>query len=206
MRRTAGIFLIFVILCGLCACTSGALLEGTWEADCFYDGGAMTELFVYLDLYEEEIALMDPEAVPYVQTVTFRADGTYTIACDIAQSTALAEEYYRNALDTFYEHREELEGCYGVSFGIMSRESFLQFYADLYGVADGEALIDMLTESTVDPEFLTAAAENGTYRVTRSRIYCLLEGDTQERYMGYTLEGDVLTLRYDEGELAYHRK
>ena len=126
MRKRAGFFLTFLIIISLCGCSRQAL-EGTWEYDGFYDGEAIMEMFVYMDLYEEEMALMDPGAIGYVETVTFREDGTYTIACDVERSTALAEEYYSNALDAFYENRADLEQCYGVSFGFMDRDSFFGF-------------------------------------------------------------------------------
>ena len=206
MRKLLGFFLTFLILASLCGCSSQKdALEGTWTHEGFYDSEAIMELFVYMDLYEEEIALMDPAAVPYVETVTFRDDKTYTIACDIAQSTALAEEYYRAVLDEFYEHRDTLEQCYGVSFGIMSRENFFDFYAEMYGVSGYEALVTMLTESTVDPAYLADAAENGTYRVTSNRIYCTPEGEI-EQYLDYTLDGDTLTLDYIETNRVYTRK
>ena len=206
MRKIMGFFLAFLMLAGLCGCSSQkAALEGTWTHEGFYDSEAIMELFVWMDLYEEEIALMDPAAIPYLETVTFRADGSYTIACDVEQSTALAEEYYRAALDAFYENRDTLEQCYGVSFGVMSRENFFTFYAEMYGVSGYEGLVDMLTESTVDPQFLAAAAENGTYRVTSRRIYCTPEGEP-EQYLDYTLEGDALTLDYAETDKVYMRK
>ena len=208
MRKIAAIFLILVILAACCGCVSprAARLEGTWETSGFYDGEAMMELFVHMDLYEEEMALMDPAGIGYVQTITFRPDHTYTIACDARKSAELAREYYRNALDSFYEHREELEKCYGVSFGIMTRENFFRFYSDLYGVADYDALVEMFTESTVDPEYLSEGEENGTYRVVGRRIYCLMDGDDTEAYIPYTLEEDVLTLRFYEGDQVYTRK
>ena len=208
MRKIAALFLIFVILGGVCGCGSGgrgSKLAGTWESDGFYDGDAMLEMFVHLDLYEEEIALMDPAGVGYVQTITFRPDKTYTIGCDADKSIALAREYYENALDAFYEHREELEVCYGVSFGTMSRESFFQFYAELYGVADYDALVELFTESTVDPAYLAQGEEHGTYRVSFRRIFCTAEGESVESYIEYTLKDDVLILNFYEGEQVYTR-
>lgn len=209
MRKIAALFLVFVILGGICGCASGdrtAKLTGTWETTGFYDGDAMMELFVYMDLYEEEMALMDPAGIAYVQTVTFREDGTYTIACDTDRSMAMAREYYVNVMDAFYEHREELEGCYGVSFGVMPRESFFRFYAELYGVEDYDALIELFTESTVDPDYLAEGEETGTYRVTPWRIYCTIDGEAEEAYIPYGLENDVLTLEFYEGKQAYIRK
>ena len=209
MRKIAALFLAFVILGGICGCSTAdrvAQLSGTWETTGYYDGDAMMELFVYMDLYEEEMALMDPAGIAYVQTMTFGEDLTYTIACDTDRSIALAREYYMQALDAFYEHREELEGCYGVSFGVMGKDSFFKFYAELYGVEDYEALIDLLTESTVDPDYLAEGEETGTYRVTPWRIYCTIDGEEGEQYIPYRLEDGILTLEFFEGEQAYTRK
>ena len=209
MRKIAALFLVFVILGGLCACSSeerAAELVGVWETTGYYDGDAMMELFVYMDLYEEEMALMDPAGIAYVQTVILREDSTYTIGCDTAKSIAMAREYYVEVLDRFYEHREELEGCYGVSFGAMGRDSFFKFYAELYGVENYDALIDLLTESTVDPDYLAEGEENGFYRVTPWRIYCTIDGETGEDYIPYHLEDDCLTLDFYEGEQVYTRK
>ena len=205
MRKLLCFFLAVLILASLCGCSSRAL-DGTWEYRGFYDGEAIMELFVYMDLYEEEIALMDPGAIGYVETVTFREDGTYTIACDVEQSTALAEEYYRNALEAFYENRVDLEQCYGVAFGLMDKDSFFGFYADMYGVEGFEGLVEMLTESTVDPAYLAEVAENGTCRITGKRIYWTAEGQGVREYLEYTLEGDTLILNFYDGEKAYTRK
>lgn len=205
MRKLACVFLSFLIIAGLCGC-SARELEGTWEYHGFYDSDSIMELFVYMDLYEEEIALMDPGAIGYVETVTFREDGSYTIACDIEQSTALAEEYYRNALEAFFENRAALEQCYGVSFGLMDQNSFFGFYADMYGVEGFEGLVDMLTESTVDPAYLAEVEENGTCRVTGRQIYWNPDGRHQNEYVEYSLEDDTLILNYYDGEKVYTRK
>ena len=210
MRKIAAVFLALIVLGGLCcyvlAMGREAALYGTWEHHGYYDGDAIMEVFVHMDLYEEEIALMDPAGIGYVETITFRPDGTYTISCDTAASTALAEEYYRNAMEAFYENRETLGNCYGVSFSIMTRENFFQFYSQLYGVEDYEALIDMFTETTVDPEYLSEGEENGTYRVTPRRIYCTIEGEEEAQYVPYTLEDGALTLGFYQWELTYSRR
>ena len=205
MRKLIGVFLTFLIIVSLCGCSRRAL-EGTWEYDGFYDGEAITEMFVYMDLYEEEMALMDPGAIGYVETVTFREDGTYTISCDVERSTALAEEYYRNALDAFFENRIDLEQCYGVSFGLMDRDSFFGFYGEMYGVDGYEGLVAMFTESTVDPEYLAQIAESGTYRATGRRIFWNADGQYQSEYLEYSLEADTLVLHFFDGEKAYIRK
>ena len=205
MRKLVCFFLTFLIIISLCGCSRRAL-EGTWEYSGFYDSEAIMEFFVYMDLYEEEIALMDPAALGYVETVTVREDGTYTLACDIERSTALAEEYYRKALDAFFENRADLEQCYGVSFGFMDRDSFFGFYADMYGVDGYEGLVQMLTESTVDPEYLAEVEENGTCRITGRRIYWNADGQYQNEYVEYSLEEDALILNYYDGEKAYTRK
>ena len=210
MRKIAAVFLAALLLGVLCGCVSSSAQTeavcGTWEFAGFYDSEAILELFVHMDLYEEEIALMDPAGIAYVEYVTFREDNTYTIGCDVSQSTALAEEYYRNAMETFYEHREELEQCYGVSFGAMDRDSFFQFYTDLYGVEDYDALVRMFTESTVDPDYLAEGEENGTYRVTARRIYCTIDGEEEEQYVQYDLVDDTLTLSFYQWDKSYTRK
>ena len=205
MRKLIGFFLAFVIIISLCGCAK-ADLEGTWEHCGCHDRDAIMELFVYMDLYEEEIALMDPAALGYVETVTFRNDGTYTIACDVERSAEIAEEYYRNALEAFYENRASLEQCYGVSFTFMDRESFFGFYAEMYGVADFEGLVDMLTESTVDPAYLAEVEEHGTYRATGRKIYWTAEGETLSQYLEYSMEDDTLILNFYDGEKTYTRK
>ena len=210
MRKIAAVFLVALILMGLCGCGSrgkrAEMLQGTWECRKYFDGDAMLEIFVHMDLYEEEIALLDPAGIGYVEAITFCPDMTYTIGCDAEQSVALAEQYFRDAMDAFYEHREELNVCYGISFGVMDRDNFNRFYADLYGVSDYEALIDMFTESVVDPAYLEEGAEHGTYRVTGRRIYCTADGETQSQYIPYSVEGDILTLGFYLGDVTYTRK
>lgn len=210
MRKIASVFLAVLILIGLCGCGSGGkraeMLQGTWECQKYFDGDAMLEVFVHMDLYEEEIALLDPAGIGYVESITFRPDMTYTIGCDTEQSVALAEQYFRDAMNTFYEHREELNICYGVSFGVMDQDNFNQFYANLYGVSDYEALIDMFVESTVDPAYLEEGTEHGVFRVTGRRIYCTADGESQSQYIPYSFEDDVLTLGFYLGDVEYTRK
>ena len=210
MRKIAAIFLAALLLGGLCGCGSSSgqteAVCGTWEYVGYYDSDAMLELFVHLDLYEEEIALMDPAGIAYVEYVTFREDHTYTIACDTRQSSALAMSYYVQAFDQFYEHREELEKCYGVSFGMMDRDTFFQFYADLYGVSSYEGLIAMFTMSTVDPSYLAEGEENGTFRIMGQRIYCTANDSDKEQYVRYDLEDDTLTLSFYQWDKSYTRK
>ena len=85
MRKIASVFLAVLILIGLCGCGSGGkraeMLQGTWECQKYFDGDAMLEVFVHMDLYEEEIALLDPAGIGYVESITFRPDMTYTIGC-----------------------------------------------------------------------------------------------------------------------------
>lgn len=200
---------VLMLLAVLCGCSNNeeriAEIAGTWESIDYFTGSSVEQLLYDMDLYEEEVALLDTSTMRIVDVIVFNTDGTYTITSDVDKTLAAVEQYYRDAFNTFYTNRAQLESCYDEDLESMTIEEFQQFYADLYGREDFDALIAMFVNSTTDEEHLTSDEENGTFRMTSSRIYFSINGTQEEEYVTYSLSGNVLALNFSDGINTYNR-
>lgn len=211
MKRIIALFLSFVLVCcGLCGCDFGvdqaAAVVGRWETVNYFTSDSVTETLRNLDLYEEEIALLDPGAIGFVDVIEFNDDKTYTITCDTEKSLAMVDEYFRNVFATFYRNRDTLDDLYEEDLSAMTEAQFQQFYADLYVQSDFDALIEVFVYSITDEEHLLAGDETGTYRVSRGKIWCKISGETEEEYIDFSVEGNTLTLTYSDGTVVYTKQ
>lgn len=209
MKRMIPVFLAVGMLAGLlCGCsllpTKDPALMGRWEGIYCFDSESVLAEFEAMDLYDAEIALLDPAAMELVDVVTFHDDGTYTISGDAEKTMALVEAYYRDAFATFYRHREELETLYGEAFSAMTEAEFYQYYADLYGAADYEGLIELFVGGTDYYAYLDEE-ESGTYEVIGNRIYFKEGLLSMDEYVTYRVDSGTLTLEYTDVTITYSR-
>lgn len=209
MKRIAALFLALTMLCCLAGCGTEAermeQLSGTWETVSYFTADSVLDTFRSMDFYEEEIALLDAEAMGLMDIVIFNPDKTYVFTSEAEGSMALADAYYRDVIATFYENRETLSEVYGEDLTVLTEAEFQQYYADLYGVADYEALIDLFVGTIEDYAYLDEPVETGTYQIVGDRIYCNADNGADGLYISYTLEGDELTLDFDDLTLVYTR-
>lgn len=207
MRRFIALAMMLAVLCSFCGCQTQsdkvAELTGTWETVGYFSAESVEELLVSLDLYEEEIALLDMGSMGIVDVIRFSEDKTYTITTDVDKTLALVEAYYRDAFATLYANRDKLAACYEDDLMPMSEEAFYQYYAAMYGVMNFDALIDTFVYSTTDAEVLTEDTENGTFRIFGPKIYFTMEGTDVEEYVDYTISGDTLSISYEDGVVEY---
>ena len=196
---------VLLLCCCLAGCGgSNVDLSGRWESVFYYDSDSVLAELEALEFYEEEIALLDPSTMGIQEVLLLNEDMTYTITCDAEKSMALVEEYYRNVFAAFYENREQLQELYGEDFVSMTEDEFNQYYAQLYGAASFDVLIDMIVGEEADYAYLEEDPEVGTYRISLNRIYFTIDGTSEEEYVSFrTGEDGSLTLEYTDSTVVY---
>ena len=204
MKRIVSLILALLALsCCLYGCGSTPDLTGRWEAVSYYDSDSVLEEFEAFDLYEEEIALLDPAGMGICDVLVLNEDMTYTITYDAAKSMALVEEYYRGVFATLYENRAQLEEVYGEDFTSMTEDEFQLFYATMYGASSFDSLIYMFVGTLDDYAYLEEDPEVGTYRVTLNRIYFTIDGTSTEEYVTFSLDDGSLSVDYTDNTVTY---
>ncbi|MBQ8238617.1 MAG: hypothetical protein IJZ39_10775 [Oscillospiraceae bacterium] len=193
----------------LCCCLAGCGgpqvdLTGRWESVFYYDADSVIAEFEAMEFYDEEIALLDAEAMGICEVLLLNEDLSYTMTCDAAKSRDMVEAYYRDAFAVFYENREQLQDLYDEDFAAMSEAEFNQFYAELYGAADFDALIDLVVGTVEDYAYLEEEPETGTFRISMNRIYFTIDGTNTEEYVTFTVaENGSLSLEYTDSTVTY---
>lgn len=182
-----------------------AALSGTWSMTVADSEEQAQSLLENIDLYEEEIALIDLTSLEYVRQVTFDTEKNYSFAYNADSTKECVRAFYVSAFDALYENRASLNSVYEVEFDAMTEEEFQQFYAELYAIADFAALIDEFTENAYDYEALAEAWETGTYTIKGDDIMCTITGETQAESLGYSIDGDVLTLTFSDAVQVYYK-
>lgn len=211
MKKITALILTIVVLAGLlCGCESTQekmeALSGTWYRVTEDTEEQAQILLENIDLYEEELALVDLTTLTYVKIVEFNMDNTYRFAYDVEGTKDCVRTFYNDCFAQIYEGRAVLNEVYGEDFSMMSEEAFQQFYAELYEYADYEALIDAFVENAYDYEALAEDIESGTYNIKSNKINCTITGETEQEYLVYSIEDNVLTLTYSDAVEAYFRK
>ena len=205
IRSIVAVVLVAVLLCG---CGAGLKLEdltGKWAMTAMHDQEEATYLLDMLDLYAEERKLVDLDSLNYVLMVEFGSDGSYSFAYDVDANKACVREFYLGVMDALYEGRASLGGVYEADLEPMTREEFNQFYADVYGVASYEFLMDRFVEYAYDYDALAEPMETGTFKIVGDALMCTITGETEGASMGCELSGDSLKLIYADGEEVYTR-
>lgn len=170
-------------------------LAGVWH--CMEDGQEeVTPLLELVDFYEEEIALVGELSMNFVKEVEFTQERTYRFSYDVDKTKAQVRAMYSAAMDALYENRASLTGLYGEEIAGASKEDFLQFYAELYGMESYDALLTSFTDNAYDYDKLGEDYETGTYTIEGDDIMCTITGESQAESLGYKIEGDNLTLTY----------
>ena len=204
------LFMVIVMIAGVFAgCESQAekleKLAGTWIMTTDDTEEQAQVLLEGLDLYEEEIALVDLTALDYVKVVEFGMDKTYRFSCDPDGTKACVHTFLEGVFDTLYENRTALNDVYDVEFDEISKTDFLQFYADLYQQTDFDALIDHMVSNAYDYDSLADSFEVGTFSISGSKIKTTINGKSTAEAVGYRINGDQLTLTYSDAVEVYTR-
>lgn len=210
MKKLVSMILVVVMLCSLTACDlGGASMEqlcGKWEMTVYQDADTAETVLTNLDFYPEEIALVDMESLACVMIVEFNEDKTYRYYFDIDATKEAVRTFFETVMDDLYTGRETLSASYQQDMSGMTRDGFNQFYVDLFGAESYDALIDSFVESSFDYTVLSQPLEEGTFRIRLKDIYKTPDGKTEEESMGFSIDGDTLTLTYLDGDEVYTKR
>lgn len=180
------------------------VLCGVWEMEVAVPREDVRTLLESNDFYDEEITLADLGALSYVQTVTFRGDGTYRFSVDTEASQARVEEFFRGVFQKLFAGRETLNEIYDVDFGQMDEAQFQQFYAEIYEMQNFEALISLFSQDALNLEAM-AELESGDFKLKNGKIDFVTSSIDQPGAADYAIDGEKLTITYVDGVEEYTR-
>ena len=205
-RILALILTVLLAVSMLCACESTAekyaALDGTWI---MYQTDSQEQVMILLesiDLYEEEIALVDMTSLKYAWTVAFDADHNFRQVQPVEENKALVREFYEGMFNAFYEGRATIDEAYEDDLSAMTQEEFNQFYATLYSFETFEALLDQFVENAYKYDEWEDL-RNGTFTIKGDKLEIVDTIESETVYIGYQVEGDTLTLTYSDGTEVY---
>ena len=178
------------------------LLAGTWTTVLDRSQEQARTLLENIHLYDEEFALVDLSSLHYTKTVTF--DGSYYIfAYDADACRQNVRDFYEGLFDALYENRVTLNTVYHREFDNMSLEEFHAFYVQLYGKTSYSEMISGFTAAAYDYDAL-GILEKGFFSVKDDKLWCIPnENATNQGMVGYSLEGDTLTLTFSNAIEIY---
>lgn len=205
MKKLLCAVLALMLMLSLAACDEVYIekIEGSWSIQVLESDEQKQVLMDNIEMYEEEIALVDT-ALYTTKTVTFNADKTYSFAENAEDVKQGVEDFYRGLFDDLYEGRDSLYACYEVDMSSFTQEQFRQFYADLYAAEDYEAMIQLFTDNAYNYDEL-GIYETGTYTITATRITMDTLGTEDDGYVGYSVDGDSLTLKFNDATEVYNK-
>ena len=210
MKKVFSLILVVLLLCSLTACAlGGASMEelcGQWEMTVYQERDTAETVLTNLDFYPEEIALVDLESLACVMVVEFNEDKTYSYYFDIEATKETVHTFFEVVMDDLYAGRETLSASYQQDLSGMTQDGFHQFYVDLFGAESYDALIDSFVESSFDYSVLSKTLEEGTFRIRLKDIYKTPDGKTEEESMGFSIDGNTLTLTYLDGDEVYTKR
>ena len=182
-------------------------LTGTWVCRSRESDEQIAEIVESIDLYEEEIALIDTPLYTAV-TATFTEDGTYALAEDETLSKQYIREFFDGMFTDLYEGRANLANTYadyGVDLSQLSEEEFYLFYAELYSSETYEALLDNLSENLYTDEAFEPYDE-GTFKATSKIISFDAIDDELDGAAEYELEDDRLSIKFTNGTMVFYKQ
>lgn len=207
MKKIVALLLAAVMLCSLSACGSNTekmeALSGRWEMVTYLDAATAKSALELLEFYPEEIALLDLNSMGLVMIAEFNMNGTYRFAFDLEGSLDMVRGYYKDAMTKIYDSRDQLVEIYGEGILEMTQADFEQYYAELFSMESFDALLQYFLETSLDYEYLEQDIEVGTFRIAKDNIVCTVEGEDTPESMGYSIEGNTLTLTYVNGTEVY---
>lgn len=208
MRKTICFLLITILLLAGCG-KADALSQSPWQRTQELPAGSGAEFLSALDFTPEEIALSALGEPATVQQIAFTAQGTYRLTCDAEATRALTRDYLDTFLSALCANPAALSAVYNESFGVdmaaMSEAECRDFYAEIFGCEDYEALLDHLTDAFYDYEALAAWGEAGSYTIRGKMLFLSDTAGVERGYVDFALTEDSLTLTYADKTLEYRK-
>lgn len=206
MKRVLILCVVFIFLLSLSGCDQAQRLEaldGTWYTVRKADIDTVAEVLQKIDLYEQELALLEDMDLQYCQTVEFREDMHYAFSCDIAASKPFFRVFFQEVFQQLFEQRAALSKLYWADFEGMSQDAFYDFYAQLYMQEDFDALLDYFTGKLMVAE--SQIMEEGTFSFQSDTLLCT-PTQGQAYKIPYQLDesGNLLLIYSNGNELYTH--
>lgn len=199
------LMLASVLLCGCGTELKQEDITGKWVGIGTNKQAVATKLLDQISLYTEERDFVDLNSLQYIKCVKFTKDGKYTFSWPAEENKPCVRDFYEGIMDALYRNRVNLNELYGTSFDDMTRDEFNQFYADMYGFADYESMINSFVENAYDYEQMAVTKEKGTYKIDGPVLVCTVEGSEEGVVLGCEVAGDTLKLIYAGSEEVYTR-
>ena len=202
----AAAMLVVSILAG-CVSMEDKIAEiaGVWVTESAESEENARMILENIDLYEEEIALVDLSSFDSVMLVEFKTDRSYRFSYDIDATKVCVREFYLGAFKAMYDGRASLADTYEVDFSEYTEEEFYQFYADLYEQQDFDTLINSFVEGAFDYEILGQDFETGTFTITGNNIMCTITGESEAAGIEYALVDGKLNLHFTNADMVMER-
>ena len=187
MKKIVSVILCLVMLLALTGCGSEQdAIVGTWEGS--YD---------LSESLNEGMSSQDPELGEYLRvsefslryTMTFREDGTYTIAGDresLEAAIAVAKVEIEEGLIAYIEYILHAQGI----------EMDAREFMEMAGLSV-DALLEEAFSESLQEEIVASLAANGNYSVKDGKLMLSQDLTTQPDeavYELYSIEGDTLTI------------
>ena len=211
MKKFVCVLLAALMLLSMCACSDADRIlqvAGTWKTEYVKTSKEKQELLESIDLYEEEIALVD-SVLDGAKTLTFNTDKTYSFSKNPEDVKACVRKFFDKMFNDLYEGRADLANCYKEShdtdISLLGEEAFKMFYAKLYGAETYEALLDKLADGAYEYDKM-GVYESGTFNMTSKRINFDTTGEEDDGYVEYEfLDNGKLRLKFSEDYEVYKR-
>ena len=211
MKRIFALLLAAMLLLSLAACDMDfdyqGKIVGTWIIREEDSDENRDYIFQFLELYDDEIAQVD--ATLYTaKALTFNEDGTYSMIEDVDTLKVYVREFLDELFADLYAGRAQLAGTYaaeGVDLSQLTEEEFYLFYTALYSYDSYDQLLDDLTEAIYDYDTIQPY-ETGTYTVGSKKIDFDADEDEYDGFAEYSVSGNKLTVKFENGTEVYTRK
>ena len=190
-----------------CSARKAEDITGIWALEAQDTQVQAQALLLDVEAYTEELALADLDSLKYVKVAEFCEDGTYQFRIDAQGTKACVRSFFDGYFQALYEGRATLNEAYNMTFDEMTREEFLQFYADIYEKENYQVLLDDFAETAYDYEGLSVPTR-GTYKVTGGLVRCTKDGAGEASTLKAERSGEngeYLILTYSDGEEIYTR-
>lgn len=218
MKKVMALVLAALMALSLCGCGESATsilkkeIVGTWVQDSPYTVDEAKDLLESYSFYEEEMAYTDLTHMKWVHTATFTADGKYSFSYDYDMTEQAYREFFDELIEGIYENLEQpdLYDVYGLTKAdFAGLDDFREFYAtQVFSFDSYAAYIDAMVEHIMTEAYDFAAKtdyDHGTYTVTSKGLEVKEAGDTTSYLMPAKIDGNTLTLTFEEGNEIFTR-